>query len=344
MNRSGINRPGGDGRTAWEDLFHRVLDGGAEAQEIEQLHQWLARDPEARDAWIRLTHLHAELASGVLLESSGELVRGEPLDSRDAPVPDSERVIPMEVPRRKQFGRIAAALTAGLVLGGFGNSALRAVTEPRLGRIGTLLSDSFDSEVAPRVDGPVTEPGVWGGDFTELVGESKGVRPRTGPRMLRFCSSVFEGKKEGSQSYISDVYRLLDVRSFARELATGELSLRVSAHFNAEATPEAGHYSASIYLHAVSGETIRNGLLKSAVQQLLPNSLAVSIANTSLDRDPASWQQGTAELRLPPQTEFVLVHLMMAHPGQRSPEGPRTFSGHFLDDVQAVLLRRASRN
>ena len=332
------------GAREWEDLFHRVLDGGGTAEEIERLHRLLMQNPEAMDAWIRLTHLHAELASGGVLECLGDIVRVDRLRSGSAAESEAGGLNPLEVLRRRQLGRVAAALVAGLLLGGFGNSALRAVAEPRLGKIATLLSDSFDSEVAPRVDGPVTEPGVWGGDFTELVGESKGVRPRTGPRMLRFCSSVFEGKKEGSQSYISDVYRLLDVRSFARELATGELSIRVSAHFNAEATPEAGHYSASIYLHAVSGETIRNGLLKSAVQQLLPNSLAVSIANTSLDRDPASWQQAMAELRLPPQTEFVLVHLMMAHPGQRSPEGPRTFSGHFLDDVQAVLLRRASRN
>lgn len=97
---------------------------------------------------------------------------------------------------------------------------------------------------------------------------------------------------------------------------------------------------AGIYLHALSEKTARKGLLKADVRQLLEESLAACMSQTPLDRDPTTWQKGTAELRLPPQTEFVWVHLTLAHPGRRSPEGPRTFSGHFLDDAEAVLLGR----
>lgn len=326
----------------WEDLFARVFDGGGSVEDIAQLHALLRGSPEARDAWIRLTHLHAELASGVLLEARGEVVHASQLRVEEGLVESGGASMVVEAPWRRQFARIAAALVAGLLLGSFGTSALRAVTEPRAGKVATLLADSFEAEVAPLRTGPSEQTGVWSGDVTELVGGQQGVQPRSGKRMLRFVSSAFEGKTAAVESYIADVYRLLDVRSFAKELVSGDFSVRVSAHFNARADSEPEPYSAGVYLHALSAETVRKGLLQSSVQRLVQESLAVSIANTSLDRDPTTWQQAMGELRLPPQTEFVWVHFMVTHPSRRAPEGPRAFGGHFLDDVEAVLLRRAS--
>jgi hypothetical protein len=238
------------------------------------------------------------------------------------------------------LGRIAAALVVGLLLGGFGTSVLRGVSELRWGKLATLLADSFESDVAPLVTGPSEQTGIWSGDVTQIVGAQQGVKPRSGSRMLRFVSAVDEGKLGESDSYISDVYRLLDLRPFTKELAPGDLSLRFSAYFNANGRAERDAYTARIYLHALSEATIRKGLLQSSVQQLLQESLAATLDQISVDRDPATWQRRVAELRLPPQTEFVWVHVSIIHPGGRSPDGPRTFSGHFLDDVEVTLLRR----
>ena len=58
-----------------------------------------------------------------------------------------------------------------------------------------------------------------------------------------------------------------------------------------------------------------------------------------LDRDPATWQRQTAELRLPPDTEYLLIHIGVSHAtkSQRRP----VFDGLCLDDVRLVLTRRA---
>ncbi|MEY2599443.1 MAG: hypothetical protein RLZZ142_1702 [Verrucomicrobiota bacterium] len=328
------------GAGVWEDLFHRVMDGAARAEDLAQFHDVLRQNPEAVDAWIRLTHLHAELASGVLLEGANPLPREARPEGEGGSV---VRSIPVEIPWRRHLGRIAAALVVGLLLGGFGTSVLRGVSELRWGKLATLLADSFESDVAPVVTGPSEHMGVWSGDVTQMVGAQQGVQPRSGSRMLRFVSAAHEGTtgETGEKgSYIADVYRLLDLRPFAKELAPGDLSLRFSAYFNANGRAERDAYTARIYLHALSEATIRKGLLQSSVQQLLQESLAATLDQISVDRDPATWQRRVAELRLPPQTEFVWVHVSIIHPGGRSPDGPRTFSGHFLDDAEAALLRR----
>lgn len=327
-----------------EDLFHRVLDGGGTQADLAALHQLLCQNESARDAWIRLTHLHAELASGVLLEGRAELRNNrekaqetKPADFSEQEKRHSHRA---DLPWRRRFGRVAAALGVGLLLGGFGTSLLRAVIEPRSGKVALLLADSFEAQLPPRGNGPPGEAGVWGGDRTELVGEQQGVRPRSGQRMLRFVSATFEGKPQESDSYIADVHRLVDLRPFSRELSAGDVTLRFTAHFNAHSYPDAAPYTTGVYLHAITQETLRKNVLHRTVHELVEESLGVSVSNTPLDRDPATWQRATAELRLPPQTEFVWVHLTLTHPLGRSREGPRTFSGHFLDDLEASLVRR----
>lgn len=325
------------GADAWEDLFHRVMEGAASAEDLAQFHDVLRQNPEAVDAWIRLTHLHAELASGVLLEGAPSLPREARPEGGGAHVVPSN---PVEIPWRRHLGRIAAALVVGLLLGGFGTSVLRGVSESRWGKLATLLADSFESDVAPLVTGPSEQTGVWSGDGTQIVGAQQGVKPRSSNRMLRFVSAVYEGKLGESDSYISDVYRLLDLRPFAKELASGNLSLQCSAYFNAHAYAGEKPYSAGVCLYALSEDILRKGSLKKVFPHLLQESLAATISHTPLDRDPATWQRGIAELRLPPQTEFLWVHLSVIHPKGRTPEAPKTFSGHFLDDVEVTLLRR----
>lgn len=334
-----------DSASPRDDLFHRVLDGAGTDADLVQLHRLLLEDTDACDAWIRLTHLHAELSSGALLEvgaesactPGGTLQSGAP----DFSLPGAAYSPRADAAWRRRFGRMAAALGVGLLLGGFGTSLLRAVIEPRAGKVANLIVDSFESQVPPQVGGPPQEPEVWGGDVTELVSEQGGVRPRSGRQMLRFVSAAFEGKARGLDSYIADVHRLVDMRPFARQLAAGDVTLRFTAHFNAHAHPDPSPYTTGIYLHAITHETLRRNALQRTVHELVQESLGVSVSNTPVDRDPETWQAASAELRLPPQTEYVWMHLTLTHPDGRSSEGPRTFSGHYLDDIEAVLLRRA---
>jgi hypothetical protein len=60
---------------------------------------------------------------------------------------------------------------------------------------------------------------------------------------------------------------------------------------------------------------------------------------TPLDRDPKTWQPVSAELRLPPHTDFLLLRLDVAH--STASQRCVTFYGHYLDDMRLTLGRRA---
>ena len=73
---------------------------------------------------------------------------------------------------------------------------------------------------------------------------------------------------------------------------------------------------------------------------LMSDALAMTRSDRGrlLDRDPATWQRVTAELRLPPGTDFVMLRLHINR-GLHSPGV--TFAGHYADDVHVSLIRRA---
>ncbi|MEO6750391.1 MAG: hypothetical protein ABIP85_01310, partial [Chthoniobacteraceae bacterium] len=69
------------------------------------------------------------------------------------------------------------------------------------------------------------------------------------------------------------------------------------------------------------------------------NELAVAKAGgMRLDRDPATWQRVTGDLRLPVNADFIMAHISIHHARGPSPRG--TFGGHYVDDVRLTMTRR----
>jgi hypothetical protein len=60
---------------------------------------------------------------------------------------------------------------------------------------------------------------------------------------------------------------------------------------------------------------------------------------TPLDRDPKTCQPVSAELRLPPHTDFLLLHLDVAH--STASQCCVTFDGHYLDLARPATMPRA---
>ena len=58
-------------------------------------------------------------------------------------------------------------------------------------------------------------------------------------------------------------------------------------------------------------------------------------AERPIDRQPASWQAIDCELRLPPQSRFLLLRLSISH--QHATQRRPGFAGHYLDDVAVTL-------
>jgi hypothetical protein len=56
-----------------------------------------------------------------------------------------------------------------------------------------------------------------------------------------------------------------------------------------------------------------------------------------LDADPNSWQAAGNELRLPPDTDYLMIQVGMTN-DSRDPEQRRdAFTAHFADQVHVVL-------
>ena len=161
----------------------------------------------------------------------------------------------------------------------------------------------------------------------------------SGGKMLRFLRADYKGKPNADGSYIADLYRLVDLRPYRQDLADGNAKVQISAAFNAIPFSQEEAYSCSVSGYALDAEMARNAAsLHDAIDA--NGSLAMArkrLAN--LDRDPGTWQKLDEELRLPAETEFLLVHIAVIPTGK----SPRriTFDGQYVDDVRITLVRRS---
>ena len=231
------------------------------------------------------------------------------------------------------------AAAAGLVFGLFTATMVWAYVVPFGGRSLTLLDESFESASAPLVTRVPLEPGVWRGDYAEVVEAEHDVKPESGQRMLRFLRADSGGKPRAMGGHIADVYRLIDLRQHRHEIIDGGAVVQASASVNAVPFPENEKYGCAISIYALDAESVPDSA--SYIGTALgndANAMARS-SRTRLDRDPSNWQRLTTEMRLPANTEFLVVRL---HINQLfESDGSSVFTGSYADDVRVSLTRRS---
>jgi hypothetical protein len=236
--------------------------------------------------------------------------------------------------------RPLAAAAAGLVIGMFCTSMVFAYVAPSLGKAMSLLQDGFESGPAPLVTGVPIEVGVWSGDYSTVVSEHEGVKPSKGMKMLRFLRGDYEGRSIPS-SHSSDVFRLVDVRPHRREFADGGAVVQLTADFNAAPFADDESFSATLTIFALDASLVDNEMVK-AENGLSTEALAFSRSSkVAMDRNPASWQKMSNELRLPPSTEFLMIRLGMSNDTKSKDKRRDRFAGYFADKVQLFIARRA---
>lgn len=236
--------------------------------------------------------------------------------------------------------RPAGLVAAGLLLGVLMSGLAWAIARPAFGPLHVLLAEDFETIAAPIAGGVPTAADVWSGDFTELVAAQSDVRPADGRRMLRFLHADYEGKPNPG-GYIGEVYRLIDVRDRQADLAAGDAVVQVSALFNAAPSGDDEKFFASLSLYALDAATIADGTLRNGTALLDRAQAVTRRSNQVLDRDAGTWQKTSTDLRLPPNTEFLLLRIAVAHgPPTRNTPGHETFAAHYADDVRVVLARR----
>ena len=306
-----------------DDLIQRLLEGNASPEDAAALSHLIETNGAVRTRYLDFAELHASLMGDENLRSP-EFV----------PFTSSTQTW-------NWFSwRPLTAAAAGIVFGMLCTSAVFAYVAPSLGKVVTLLEEGFESGPAPEITGVPREIGRWSGDFTEIVGEQERVKPETGSKMLRFLRADYAGKVKPEGSYISDVYQLIDLRPYQREFADGGAVVQLSAAFNAFAFPAEEAFGCSVSLHAMDAEMALSGATQMS-DPLLTDCLAMARnSRMKVDRHPATWQRLSAELRLPPSAEFLLIRIGLEHSNKA--QRRLSFDGHYLDDVRLTWARRAA--
>lgn len=320
------------------DLLHGYLSGTISDAEFGRLQSLLRESPEARAQLRDLSMVDAKFQ---------EMAAADPeiLGLLTAPA-----VRPL---RGSWFTwRPLTAAAAGLAIGLFSASMVWGYVVPYAMRAITLVQESFESGPAPSVSGMPVEPGRWSGDFSEIVGEFRGVKPAQGRKMLRFIRADYEGKP-ARDGYVADLFRIIDLRGSDLDVARGDACISVEARFRSLPESDRGRLRCGVTVYALdalpeAGERHdfflkrRDGVLIDGVgaSNAGPTILATAARHENLATD--SWQVTRSELRVPPGTRYFMIHLhesLMDPQGRQSPQ-PVEFAGLFVDDIRVMLTHQ----
>lgn len=313
------------------DLLHCYLNDALPEADIEALQSLLRENAEARRMLRDLATIDTRLT---------ELAASAPQEVASF----SPQAV--TATSRKHGGifyrRPLSGLALGLLIGVVFSSAAWAYAVPKwlegVASTTNVVEEGFESGAAPLVTGLPTAFDRWSGDFTEVTGAQLGITPASGNKMLRILRADYEGKTNFDGSYCGDLFRLVDLRPFRQELADGLATVELSALFNAAPFPESEEYRCSIAIHALSSELAATPTALSGAV-LANGSLAMARQSCPrMDRDPQSWQRVEGALKVPAETEFLLIHLGVNH----IPKFQKrvAFDGHYLDDVRITLNHR----
>lgn len=298
----------------WHRLFSAALNDRLSEAEREQLSMLLASNAEARQLWFvyhdnecSLAELRAPVATPSLRPTRHAVFRRLPL----------------------------ATAAACFALGMFCASAVFAYFAPHSERGRLLLHESFESGIAPGITGMPQKPATWGGDYSELAIGRDGVVPANGVQMLRFLRGDYSGRPI-PDSFSSDVFYLIDVRPFRAEFSGGSAVVQLTALFNAVAgrTNDPAYCALTIFALDAKSATDPNLVLSR-------DSLAYSRSSRVwLDDDLGSWQRVSNELRIPTDTEFIMIRVGVSYDAKHRGSREGRFAGHFADEVQLILAHR----
>jgi hypothetical protein len=127
------------------------------------------------------------------------------------------------------------------------------------------------------------------------------------------------------------------MKPYRGEFEDGGAVVQLSASFNGVEFPADEDYECSLTLYAMDAASVRAAYTRNGIK-LDETPLGVQKRRMNLDRSPATWQRLTSELRLPPETDFLIVRICIQSSAQSAPQ--QTFAGHYLDDVRLVMARR----
>jgi hypothetical protein len=309
-----------DGRIG--TLIERWLDRVIEPDELVEMEAALRESSQVRTEFWDRSLLH-----GLLFEAA-------------------KTTFGLSAPRRPaaaKASRIAFPWLANLVggvallVGGCGIGSL-AVSYAGWGAnhgIETVVcSEGFESGRGPERKFLPTSLDQWGGDQTVVVGEERGVRPRSGERMLRFVapqSTVDSGQN------VCEIWRYIDIEDLRAAAGAGPLRAVVSAFFNdadAENGPTAFH-GLSVVVTDCDPRTLDGqqwvGLISKAA--LRPEAMAAAQVRERFDGSRKTWQRVSASVTVPEKARYLVVHCFAELRRPNVPQIEARARGRYVDDI-----------
>jgi hypothetical protein len=320
-------------------LINAYLDEALTADEQGELETLLKESEAARQRFWQLAEVHGlagDAAKGAWTEHNAEHERGHALADSSVDLSEStaDKLTASRLPRF--LASPLATAVVGLVLGIVSTTAILAATlsPPKLY---TIFAEDFEQATAPLADSHPLTAGIWSGDYSELSGATQEVTPESGTTMLRYLRADYEGRHL-PDSFSSDVFHLIDVREHRSAFAAGDAVVQLSAKFNAVPFPDDEIYKCTLTIFALDesgNESLRD---KTSISKA---SLAYSRSGRLLmDRDPATWQRLSNEMRVPPETQYLMIRLGMSNDTDTTEKRRDSFTGHFVDSVKLVFGHR----
>jgi len=342
----------------FELLWTDFLEGDLDADGIADLQSLLAQHSHLQARATDLLQTHRLLGFAAQEErTSAELFAREVLNrlpkASEAFVGAVIRKVRPAPPSSPRFPWLSwrpltAAAAVGIVFGMLCTSVVFGFGARSVEKVVSLLQESFESGPPPQVTGAPSGPDRWSGDYSEIVTDFEGLKPKHGSKMASLLRSDYEGRTVPRPSRQGDLMRVLDVRPFLAEAKGGDVVLTLSAQFNAASFPNSERYDGMVTIYALGADAELGGATEDSVKE---EALAFSVGRfPSLDCDPATWQPAFTRLLLPAGTAFVMLKLSVCRMpvGSKSPSSlPEsvTFAGHFIDDVRvSIRIRDAASN
>jgi hypothetical protein len=240
-----------------------------------------------------------------------------------------------------------------LVVGLFSASMLFAFVTGGGGKVASLLQEGFEDGNSPLPKGMPETPGVWSGDFSEVVGAQEGASPKTGRKMLRFLRADYDGK-HSQTGYCGDLYRILDLRGYEADLKDGKAMVTVEASFLGIPVQAPAEYSFNVCVRALDAPPTSDfsagkrkdldAIIKNAEET--GDAFIPASAQRRFKTAPhgAGWEKARVELRLPPGAKFLLLSFQCVDTraaregGRGTGDHVSEFPGQFLDDIQVSLV------
>ena len=306
-------------------LVDLYLDGVLPESEHALLFQRLEADPEA------LVYLASRTQLNVDLRRSFKRRKLQQMAVAGA------ATIMVRQPRSVWFSwRPLTAAAAGIVLGMFCTSVVWAYAGAESWKAKTLLREDFETAEQPEVKGMPSKFTRWGGDRARIVEADQGVTPHAGRKMLQLMRADFEGEK-ATGSRACDQVRVIDLGGHSALIDSGSAVLSASAWFWMTAGPTDEPATMGLSISAFAQNPMQHGM-EEWESWLDKERLGFSGAQRRMSPVPgAVWRQLKGELKLPPGTRFVSLHLNARSRTLTPSKGPATFGGAYADDVFVTL-------